>query len=153
MLIIGDSEYERNRLKIPDRTCSLWSYMNQPDVLAKYTNPLYESNPGIIWPSVAPVSIELWRDLYLGHNAAAPWDGLLSCVVEIKDKHQSIKRTAAELHQQIRQVLEEVDLLSGNHSSSSASAGVYNHSELTLQEDVIHAKLSQLSMEQASQDT
>lgn len=119
-------------------------------------NPLYDPNPGIIWPSVAPVSIELWRELYLGHNAAAPWDGLLRCAVEIKDKHQSIKRAAIELHQQIRQAFDESDLqLSDNNSSSSAASGscTYNNSQqLGLQEETIHRKLSQLSLEQ-SQNT
>ncbi|XP_032452489.1 myotubularin-related protein 9 [Nasonia vitripennis] len=150
---LGDSESERTRLKLSDHTFSLWSYMNQPDVLEKYMNPLYDPNPGIIWPSVAPVSIELWRELYLGHNAAAPWDGLLRCVLEIKDKHQSIKRAAVELHQQIRQAFDESDqLLSDNNSSSSAASGscTYNNSQqLGLQEDTIHRKLSQLSLEQS----
>ncbi|KAL7296410.1 hypothetical protein TKK_0010422 [Trichogramma kaykai] len=108
---LGDSESERYRLKIPQLTTSLWSYMNQPDILEKYINPLYEANPGIIWPSVAPVSIELWRELYLGHNAAAPWNGLLQCTMNIKDRQMAIKRTAAELHQQIKVTLDESDLL------------------------------------------
>jgi hypothetical protein len=146
--LVGDSESERRRLKLSERTCSLWSYVNHSEVLEKYMNPLYEPNPCVIWPSVAPVSIELWRELYLGHSDAAPWDGMLRCAQEIKDKHQTVKRMTAELHQQIRQVLEEVDLLSDDESPSSATTScAYNRSELD--EAAVHRRLSELSLEQA----
>lgn len=125
--------------------------MNQPDILEKFVNPFYEPNPDIIWPSVAPISIELWRELYQGHTAAVPWDGLLACVVELKERHQSIKRSATELHETIRQVLEEADLLSDDNSSSSVSAASCSHKNTDLRgnEEEIHRRLTQLSMEQA----
>ena len=107
-------------------------------------NPLYGPNPGVIWPSVAPVSIELWRELYLGHNVAAPWDGLLRCVIEMKDKHQTLKRAATELHQQIKQVLEEVEI-----ASNSDPLTAFKNSELASQGETIACKLTQLNLEQA----
>ena len=36
---------------------SLWSYINQPDVLPNYLNCLYDPNAKVIWPSVAPISL------------------------------------------------------------------------------------------------
>ena len=33
------------------------SYINRPEVIEECINPLYEPNPSIIWPSVAPQSL------------------------------------------------------------------------------------------------
>lgn len=55
-----NSEKERHELQVHTRTTSLWSYLNRPDVLQTLLNPLYEPNPSVIWPSVAPISLELW---------------------------------------------------------------------------------------------
>lgn len=57
---LGDSEYERQAIKLHTKTTSLWSYLNRPDVLKSLLNPMYEPNQGVIWPSVAPISLELW---------------------------------------------------------------------------------------------
>jgi myotubularin-related protein 9 len=51
-------------LKVFARTTSLWSHLNRPDVMKSLLNPIYEPNPSVIWPSVAPVSIVLWVELY-----------------------------------------------------------------------------------------
>ena len=55
-----DNERERLAIRVPTRTTSLWSYLNRPDVLKNLLNPLYDPNPSVIWPSVAPISLELW---------------------------------------------------------------------------------------------
>lgn len=39
------------------KTASLWSYLNRPEILQDYLNPLYEPNNRVIWPTVAPVSL------------------------------------------------------------------------------------------------
>lgn len=57
---LGDSERERESIKLHAKTTSLWSYLNRPDVLKSLLNPMYEPNQGVIWPSVAPISLELW---------------------------------------------------------------------------------------------
>lgn len=59
-----DSEKQRMELKVFARTTSLWSHLNRPDVMKSLLNPIYEPNPSVIWPSVAPVSIVLWVELY-----------------------------------------------------------------------------------------
>lgn len=61
---LGNSEYERSSIELQKKTTSLWSYLNRPDVLTALLNPTYEPNKSAIWPSVAPVSIVVWADLY-----------------------------------------------------------------------------------------
>jgi hypothetical protein len=52
-----DSDYERNLMNVQKHTVSLWSYINQPDLLPNYLNCLYDPNAKVIWPSVAPISL------------------------------------------------------------------------------------------------
>ena len=54
---LGDNEGERFKMRVRDETVSLWSYTNRPEVLSNFLNCMYEPNVGIIWPSVAPISI------------------------------------------------------------------------------------------------
>lgn len=60
-----DSARERHQSKIATSTVSLWSNLNRPEVLKNFLNPMYEPNPTVIWPSVAPISLVLWKELYL----------------------------------------------------------------------------------------
>lgn len=62
---IGNSECERQEMKLAENTTSFWSYLNRPDVITNFLNPMYEPNKSAIWPSIAPVSLELWSELYL----------------------------------------------------------------------------------------
>ncbi|KAK4879296.1 hypothetical protein RN001_007442 [Aquatica leii] len=61
---LGNCEADRENLNI-SKTISLWSYLNRPDILTSLLNPMYDPNKATIWPSVAPVSLVLWNDLYL----------------------------------------------------------------------------------------
>lgn len=60
-----DNERERELLKVKEDTLSLWSYLNRPEILEPYINCLYDPNKNIIWPSVAPISLNLWSGMYL----------------------------------------------------------------------------------------
>ncbi len=40
-----------------NKTVSLWSYFNRPEILRTFLNPFYEPNITVLWPSVAPQSI------------------------------------------------------------------------------------------------
>lgn len=62
---LGNCPKEREEYAFSTRTTSLWSYVNRPNILQKYLNPLYEPNDEAIWPSVASQSIELWESVYL----------------------------------------------------------------------------------------
>lgn len=61
---LGNCERERVNMELFHKTTSLWSYLNRPEVLTSLLNPMYEPNKSPIWPSVAPVSIVVWGDLY-----------------------------------------------------------------------------------------
>ena len=54
---MGDCEQDKSALKIKKFTTSLWSHINSPDVLPQYLSSVYQPNPSVIWPSVAPVSL------------------------------------------------------------------------------------------------
>lgn len=51
----------RCKLKLQQKTMSLWSWVNRPSELSRFTNPLFEANNLVIWPSVAPQSLQLWE--------------------------------------------------------------------------------------------
>lgn len=44
-------------LELPQKTVSLWSYVNRFEILEKLLNPLYVPCNKIVWPSVAPMSM------------------------------------------------------------------------------------------------
>lgn len=62
---LGNCPKEREEYGFSAKTTSLWSYINKPDILKEYINPLYMPNEEAIWPSVASQSIELWESVYL----------------------------------------------------------------------------------------
>lgn len=61
---LANCEREREELDLFKQTTSLWSYLNTPEVMESIISPLYEPNQGIIWPSVAPMSLVLWEGLF-----------------------------------------------------------------------------------------
>lgn len=62
---LGNCESDRVKVNLFKKTVSLWSYVNRQDVLTSLLNFMYEPNKNPIWPSVAPVSLILWSELYL----------------------------------------------------------------------------------------
>ncbi|XP_075764799.1 myotubularin-related protein 9-like isoform X2 [Pelodiscus sinensis] len=60
-----NSEKERCLCEVKEKTHSLWSWLNQPSERQDLLNPLYTHNPLVIWPSVAPQSLQLWQGLFL----------------------------------------------------------------------------------------
>ncbi|NXP89862.1 MTMR9 protein, partial [Passerina amoena] len=65
---LGNNESERAKLKLPQKTMSLWSWVNRPEELSRFQNPIYEANSLVIWPSVAPQSLQLWEGIFLRWN-------------------------------------------------------------------------------------
>ncbi|EDW93091.1 myotubularin-related protein 9 [Drosophila yakuba] len=112
-----DSERERNELNVHTRTTSLWSYLNRPDVLQTLLNPLYEPNANVIWPSVAPISLELWSDLYLrwviDQRSSAT---VMSQIQELVTREKELRTQALKLRKQALELGQEVSTLmkSGN---------------------------------------
>lgn len=62
---LGNSAKERAGHGVQGLTTSLWSYVNTPQTLTKYLNPVYRPNNGAIWPSVAPQSLEIWSSVFM----------------------------------------------------------------------------------------
>ena len=54
---IFNNEKEKIKFNGINKTVSLWSYLNRPEVLRTFLNPFYEPNLIVLWPSVAPQSI------------------------------------------------------------------------------------------------
>ncbi len=51
-----------------NKTVSLWSYLNRPEILRTFLNPFYEPNLTVLWPSVAPQSIVSRKFLSMNYN-------------------------------------------------------------------------------------
>ncbi|XP_041109282.1 myotubularin-related protein 9 isoform X2 [Polyodon spathula] len=58
---LGNNTFERGKLKLPQKTVSLWSWVNRPQDMERFLNPLFEANSLVIWPSVSPQSLLLWE--------------------------------------------------------------------------------------------
>ncbi|EDV96905.1 myotubularin-related protein 9 [Drosophila grimshawi] len=112
-----DSERERNELQVHTRTTSLWSYLNRPDVLQTLLNPLYEPNASVIWPSVAPISLELWSELYLRwmidqqnlSTTMAQIQELVTCEKELRTQALKLRKQAVELSQEVMALMNDKD--------------------------------------------
>ncbi|NXK94617.1 MTMR9 protein, partial [Formicarius rufipectus] len=65
---LGNNENERAKLKLPQKTMSLWSWVNGTEEINRFLNPIYEANSLVIWPAVAPQSLQLWAGVFLRWN-------------------------------------------------------------------------------------
>ncbi|KAK9888510.1 hypothetical protein WA026_000761 [Henosepilachna vigintioctopunctata] len=113
---LGNCEKDRLNLNLAKQTISLWSYLNRPDILTSLLNPLYEPNKSPVWPSVAPVSLVLWRDLYLRWMIPSPNKRLREKMAEILEKHKNIrsqvikmKKAVADAQNEYEQLCREVE--------------------------------------------
>lgn len=61
---LGNCVKDRKDMNCSKKTVSLWAYINRPEVLEKFRNPLYEPNSSVLWPSVAPQSLVSFQSLY-----------------------------------------------------------------------------------------
>lgn len=105
---LTNCESDREFLELSQKTVSLWSHLSKPHFMEKYLNPLYIPNNKIIWPSVAPMSLVLWRDLYLR------WVIDLSREREVWNKvgpiiqyDKLLKHKAAQLRKQLMELYKE----------------------------------------------
>lgn len=104
-----DSEKERSEFKVQSSTTSLWSYLNRPDVMKSLLNPLYDPNPNVIWPSVAPISLELWDELYLRWtmdqqnmtNTMAQIQELITYEKKLRTKVLKLRKQATDLNREV----------------------------------------------------
>ncbi|XP_058060249.1 myotubularin-related protein 9 [Anopheles bellator] len=107
---VGDCERDRLQLKVFSRTTSLWSHLNRPEVVKSLLNPLYEPNPAVIWPSVAPISIILWSELYsrwsIDQSQVKITFGRIQALVgrekDLRSRAVKLRRQLAELQRQLK---------------------------------------------------
>lgn len=104
-----NNEYERVATKLKKKTISLWSYINQPEVLTPMLNPMYEMNVSALWPSVSPQSLGLWSGLFLKwqkshRNGDCFWEEarrIQNKNKELKSKAVTLRKEFAELQASI----------------------------------------------------
>uniref|UniRef100_A0A8C5TSZ7 Myotubularin-related protein 9 n=1 Tax=Malurus cyaneus samueli TaxID=2593467 RepID=A0A8C5TSZ7_9PASS len=102
---LGNNENERAKLKLPQKTMSLWSWVNRPEELSRFQNPLYEANSLVIWPSVAPQSLQLWEGVFLRWNRPSKFleeaeeerINIIRYNKELQAKVNALRRQLAEL--------------------------------------------------------
>lgn len=105
---LANSMKERKDLKLSQKTYSLWSYVNSPDMLAELMNPMYDHNNQVIWPSVAPQSLVLWPALFLRwvydqKPQKEAWD----TVLEIRNRDKELRSKAIRLRRQLLELEDE----------------------------------------------
>uniref|UniRef100_A0AAQ5ZQV6 Myotubularin-related protein 9 n=1 Tax=Amphiprion ocellaris TaxID=80972 RepID=A0AAQ5ZQV6_AMPOC len=102
---LGNSAADRSKLSLPEKTVSLWSWVNRPQELERLSNPLYEANSLVIWPSVAPQSLLLWEGVFLRWNRSSKcldeaYEEMVHIIEynkELQNKVNSLRRQLAEL--------------------------------------------------------
>ncbi|KAK6960629.1 myotubularin-related protein 9 [Biomphalaria glabrata] len=97
-----NNESERHKCKLSERTVSLWSYLNRPEILQDYMNPMYEPNPTVVWPSVAPQSLNVWTGLYLrGVINQSPQEEAWQEIYKIREYDKELRSKVNKLRRQL----------------------------------------------------
>lgn len=102
---LGNNEAERHRLKLQEKTVSLWSWVNRPTELERFVNHLFDENSLVIWPSVAPQSLQLWEGVFLRWNRSSKYldeayeemNHIIEQNKELQSKVNVLRRQLAEL--------------------------------------------------------
>ncbi|XP_052666026.1 myotubularin-related protein 9 isoform X4 [Harpia harpyja] len=111
---LGNNENERSKLKLPQKTMSLWSWVNRSEELSKFENPLFEANSLVIWPSVAPQSLQLWEGVFLRWNRPSKFlDEAHEEMISIIKYNKELQAKVNALRRQLAQ-LETVDRMQEN---------------------------------------
>ncbi|XP_054167367.1 myotubularin-related protein 9-like [Oppia nitens] len=111
---LGNCVKDRKEMNFSKKTVSLWSYVNKPEILQDFLNPSYEPNNAVIWPSVAPQSLELWSGLYLRWVVdQTANEKACNRFAEIKAKEKELKAKATQLRRKL------IDLVSNQTSNKT----------------------------------
>lgn len=102
-----DSERERAAGKVQRNTTSLWSYINRPEILTTLLNPMYDPNNKVIWPTVAPISLVLWKQLYLRFVLDLKQSETLSQISELTTKEKELRTKAIRLRKQLHDLIKD----------------------------------------------
>ncbi|VBB26450.1 unnamed protein product [Acanthocheilonema viteae] len=113
---LGNNEKEKAQFEVKTRTVSLWSYVNNPEILRTYVNALYEPNPAVLWPCVAPQSIAFWERLFL--RWIRDWkqmDGIKHTVMQWKVREKELQSKVLIMRRQLMELSKDIQLTSAVH--------------------------------------
>ena len=103
-------EKSRAELGVKEHTVSLWSYLNQVEILSQHLNCLYLPNKVVIWPSVAPMSLSLWEGYFLRwvqHKAVVAGAKERRRMGEIVNRNKDAQTLALRLRKELRELMVE----------------------------------------------
>uniref|UniRef100_H3ASG8 Myotubularin-related protein 9 n=1 Tax=Latimeria chalumnae TaxID=7897 RepID=H3ASG8_LATCH len=96
---------KKRKLKLQQKTVSLWSWVNRPLELEKFVNPLYEANSLVIWPSVAPQSLQLWEGVFLRWNRTSKYlDEAYEEMIHIIEYNKEMQAKVNALRRQLAEL-------------------------------------------------
>eukprot|EP00057_Strongylocentrotus_purpuratus_P026400 XP_011680874.1 PREDICTED: myotubularin-related protein 9-like [Strongylocentrotus purpuratus] len=97
-----NNENERKMARVSEKTVSLWTYVNRPQILQTFFNPLYQPNQQVIWPSVAPQSLALWSSLYMRWTMSDTATSIPTQVItDIKQSDKELRFKVNELRRYV----------------------------------------------------
>ncbi|XP_031549636.1 myotubularin-related protein 9-like [Actinia tenebrosa] len=100
-----NNEFERAAIKLKKKTISLWSFINQREVIAPMLNSMYEMNVSAIWPSVSSQSLSLWSGLFLKwQKSHRNGDFFWEEVRRIQNNNKELKHKAVSLRKEFAQL-------------------------------------------------
>ncbi|XP_030834766.1 myotubularin-related protein 9-like [Strongylocentrotus purpuratus] len=103
-----NNENERKMARVSEKTVSLWTYVNRPQILQTFFNPLYQPNQQVIWPSVAPQSLALWSSLYMRWTMSDTATRIPTQVItDIKQSDKELRLKVNELRRQLGDLQKE----------------------------------------------
>lgn len=103
-----NDEYSKKNIHMKTKTVSLWSWVNRPEILQSYLNPMYEPNNSVIWPSVAPQSLELWSGLYMRWSRDnSVQEETDKQIITIKEHNKELKNKVIRLRRQLLELQKE----------------------------------------------
>lgn len=102
---LGNNESERYKHKLKQKTLSLWSWVSQPKETRKFTNPFFEANGLVIWPSVAPQSLQLWEGVFLRWNRSSKYlDEAFEEMIHIIEHNKELQVKVNALRRQLAEL-------------------------------------------------
>lgn len=102
-----DSEKERTQGSLKRNTTSLWSYINRPEILTTLLNPMYDPNNRVIWPTVAPISLVVWKQLYLRFALDQKQNEVLSQISELTSREKELRTRVLRMRKQLHDLIKE----------------------------------------------
>lgn len=120
---VADSECERMELMAFTKTTSLWSHLNRPDVMTSLLNPAYDPNPSIIWPSVAPLSLVIWSDLYLRFVVECnQTKKIFNHIQTMINNEKELRSRVVRLRKQLLDLQKEYEDIHGDHQNNNENS-------------------------------